>query len=154
MKDTLIRKAVMSDLPVLKEFLQMLVNAERPFDETLDDGNLIYYDIEELIENNNSEVLVLENNNVPVGCGYAQIREAKPFLKHDKYAHFGFMFVLAEYRGRGLNNQLITALKSWVSSKGVKEVRLEVYVENEAAIRAYEKTGFEKILMTMRCEID
>lgn len=153
MNTTITRPASLNDLPVLNEFLQMLVNAERPFDITLQEGDLIYYDLKELIERDNSELLVLEIDGKLVGCGYAQIRPAKNYLLYKEYAHLGFMFVLPEYRGRGLNQQLISELMTWAKSKGIREVRLQVYTENNAAVRAYEKVGFKQILTEMRYEI-
>lgn len=153
MNTYLTRPATLNDLPVLAEFLQMLVNAERPFDVTLQEGDLIYYDLRELIEKDNSALMVLETAGKLVGCGYAQIRPAKTFLTYKEYAHLGFMFVLPEHRGKGLNQQLIEALMTWVRSKDIKEVRLEVYTENNAAIRSYEKIGFQKILTEMRYEL-
>lgn len=147
------RTATLNDLPVLAEFLQMLVNAERPFDVTLQEGDLIYYDLKDLIEKDNSELMVLETGGKLVGCGYAQIRPAKSFLTYKEYAHLGFMFVLPEHRGKGLNQQLIEALMTWARSKGMTEVRLQVYTENKAAIRAYEKAGFQQILTEMRSEL-
>ena len=151
--DVITRKATLNDLPVLDGFLQLLVNAERPFDETIKDGIVIYYDLKALIESRDAELLVLEKDGALVGCGYANIRKAKSYLTYEEYAHLGFMYVMPEYRGMGLNQQLITALKHWVLSKGVKEVRLEVYEENKAAVKAYEKAGFKKLLSTMRCDI-
>lgn len=154
MNNHITRPAALTDLPVLAEFLQLLVNAERPFDVTLQEGDLIYYDLKELIERDNSELLVLEMDGKLVGCGYAQIRTAKTYLRYKEYAHLGFMFVLPEYRGQGLNQRLIEGLMRWVKSKGVKEVRLEVYTENSAAVRAYEKAGFKQLLTEMRYEIE
>jgi len=147
------RKALLNDLPILEDFLQLLVEAERPFDETIGAGKIIYYDIRELIMNDDAEVLVLEEEGRIIGCGYAQIKIAKPYLRHQQYAHLGFMFVVPEYRGKGLNQRLIANLKSWALSKGIGEVRLEVYSENTSAIKAYEKAGFKKLLTTMRYEI-
>ncbi|MCF6403059.1 GNAT family N-acetyltransferase [Chitinophaga filiformis] len=147
------RRASFDDLPVLDNFLQLLVDAERPFDVTIKDGTAIYYDLRALIESDDAELLVLEKDGSLVGCGYALIQKAKSYLKYREYAHLGFMYVVPEYRGMGLNQQLITALKQWVLSKGVREVRLEVYEENAAAVKAYEKAGFRKLLSTMRCEI-
>jgi len=153
MNTVITRPAVLDDLPVLAEFLQMLVDAERLFDVTLQEGDLIYYDLKELIERDNSELLVLEMDGKLVGCGYAQIRAAKTYLTYKEYAHLGFMYVLPAYRGQGLNQQLIEGLKVWVKSKGIKEVRLEVYTENNAAVRAYEKAGFKQLLTEMRFEV-
>jgi len=152
-KDISIRPAVNADLPKLAEFLQFLVNAERPFDVTLKEGEIFYYDIQELILDSKSEVLVIDFNNQIIGCGYAQIRDAKPYQKHEFFGYLGFMYVDPEFRGRGYNNQLINSLKKWVRSQGITEVRLEVYHENAAAVNAYKKAGFEPILTTMRCDI-
>jgi ribosomal protein S18 acetylase RimI-like enzyme len=148
-----IRPAVNADLPELNEFLQFLVEAERPFDPTLKEEKIIYYDIQELIADEKTEVLVIESDNKLVGCGYAQIRSAKPYQNHELFGYLGFMFVKPEFRGRGINNLLLNDLKQWVLSKGITEVRLEEYSDNDPAVRAYEKAGFKQILTTMRCDI-
>lgn len=152
-KDILIRPAVNNDLPKLAEFLQFLVRAERPFDVTLKEGEIFYYDIQELILDRNSEVLVIDINNQIVGCGYAQIRSAKPYQKNEFFGYLGFMYVDPQFRGRGLINLLINHLKKWVLSQGITEVRLDVYHDNEAAVNAYKKAGFKPIITTMRCDV-
>lgn len=153
-KNIITRPATSIDLPQLNEFLQSLVEAERPFDPTLKDGEIFYYDIQELISDKDTEILVIEVDNEIVGSGYAQIRSAKPYQRYDVYGYLGFMFVKPEFRGRGLNSLLMDDLKKWILSKGITEVRLQVYSDNEAAVRAYEKAGFKKILTEMRCEIN
>ena len=152
-KDIAIRPATTADLPKLSEFLQFLVDAERPFDPTLKEGEIFYYDIEEFISDEKSELLVIDYKHQIIGCGYAQIRSAKPYQKFESFGYLGFMYVSPEFRGNGFNNLLLNDLKKWVLSQGITEVRLEVYSENESAIKAYEKAGFKQILTTMRCEI-
>jgi GNAT superfamily N-acetyltransferase len=148
------RCATNADLPILSKFLQMLVQAERPFNPTLKDGEIFYYDIETLIADEQSTVLVMEFNTEVVGCGYAQIRSAKVYERHEYFGYLGFMFVVPEFRGKGLNGLLLNELKQWVLSKGITELRLDVYHDNDAALRAYEKVGFKKLLTTMRFDID
>ncbi|MBE9602289.1 GNAT family N-acetyltransferase [Pedobacter sp. MC2016-24] len=148
------RCATNEDLPVLGKFLQMLVEAERPFNPTLKDGEIFYYDLETLIADEQTTVLVLELNAEVVGCGYAQIRSAKVYERHERFGYLGFMFVKPEFRGKGLNSLLLNELKQWVLSNGITEVRLDVYHDNDAAVRAYEKVGFKKLLTTMRCDIN
>lgn len=152
-KDITIRRAVIADLPKLAEFLQFLVNAERPYDPTLKEGEIFYYDIKELILDSKSEVLVVDSNNQIVGSGYAQIRTALPYQIHELYGYLGFMYVDPEFRGKGLINLLINELKKWVSSQGITEVRLQVYSENESAVNAYRRAGFAPITTTMRCDM-
>jgi ribosomal protein S18 acetylase RimI-like enzyme len=144
------RRAINADLPKLGEILQLLVKAERPFDPTLKDGEIFYYDLEAMIAEEQTEVLVVEVNGAIIGTGYAQIRSAKSYELHELFGYLGFMFVIPEFRGKGINKVLLNELKEWILSKGITEVRLEVYHENDAAVRAYEKVGFKKFLTTMR----
>ncbi|MCP1997048.1 GNAT family N-acetyltransferase [Flavobacterium sp. HSC-61S13] len=151
--NTLIRTATAADLPQLQVFLQHLVDAERPFDPTLKQGELFYYNIGDMLLDSATEVLVAEYNNQLIGCGYSQMRSTKEFQIHDTFGYIGFMFVTPEYRGQGISSLLLNHLKQWLVSKGINELKLDVYEENTAAIRAYEKAGFKRFTTTMRIEI-
>ncbi|MEO6667933.1 MAG: GNAT family N-acetyltransferase [Ferruginibacter sp.] len=144
------RKATLNDIPTLLAFEQAVITTERPFDPTLAAGTIHYYDIREMILADHVEILVAEIDSKIVACGYARIEKSKPYLQHNGHAYLGFMFVHPEFRGQGLNAKIITALKEWVVSKGITELRLEVYFDNLSAIAAYEKMGFQKLLIEMR----
>ena len=64
------------------------------------------------------------------------------------------MFVPEEHRGKGLNGLIVERLIDWCRKRGLKEIRLDVYTVNDPAIRAYEKAGFKKHLITMRLNTD
>jgi ribosomal protein S18 acetylase RimI-like enzyme len=150
MDEILIRKAVLKDLDQLYVFEQGVIAAERPFDPTLDPDPIHYYDLKGMLAVSHIELVVAEGNAKVVGSGYARIEMSEPYLKHQRHAYLGFMYVLPEYRGRGINQQIVTHLINWTRAQGVTELRLEVYVGNEAAIRAYEKIGFTKHMIQMR----
>jgi ribosomal protein S18 acetylase RimI-like enzyme len=153
MDKIIIREATNDDLPVLLQFEQEIFRTERPFEKTLKDGEPHYYDIAELIASPQANVLVAEVENELAGSGYALIKEAEPYVKHDQYAHLGFMYVKPAYRGRGINKQILQALKQWVIEKGITEIRLFVYEENTIAKNAYLKAGFKPSLVEMRMEV-
>lgn len=153
MEHVRVRPASMSDLPVLLEFEQGVIAAERPFDPTLREGPIRYYDIEELILSPDAEIVVAQIADEIVASGYARVRDAKPFLNHTHYAYLGFMYVVPAWRGRGINRKIIGALRDWTLSKGLSEMRLDVYAENAAAIAAYEKVGFSYHMTEMRMSI-
>jgi len=153
MKEIYIRPAVLADLPILQEFEQGIIAFERPYDETLKPDPISYYDIKAMIEATDTEVVVAINNEEIVGSGYSSLRQADPYLKHAYFAYLGFMYVKPDYRGRGINKMIIDALKVWTKSKNITEMRLDVYSDNPAAIRAYEKAGFQRHLLNMRVEI-
>lgn len=145
-----IRQAALNDLDTLLEFEQGIVRAERPFDETLKEGRISYYNLETFIRDPDTEVLIAECDGELIGSGYASIREAKPFVKYAKYAYLGFMYVHPDHRGKGVNKLIVDALKQWCLSRDITEIRLDVYHDNQAAIRAYEKAGFKHYLANMR----
>lgn len=145
-----IRKAVLEDMEQLLLFEQGVIASERPFDSTLKPEPIQYYDIEKMIAEDHIELLVAELNNELIGSGYARIENARPYLQHHQHAYLGFMFVKPQFRGKGVNQQIIKALSNWAASRRVTELRLDVYFPNEAAIKSYEKSGFSKHMIEMR----
>lgn len=153
MDKIIIRKATLRDLKTLLEFEQNLILAERPFDPTLKNGYTTYYNIEEMIEASDVEVAVAELDNKIIGSGYAWIKISKPYFAHKRYSYLGLMYVVPEHRGKGLNNRIIEFLKRWTTSQHIDELRLDVYVQNTSAIKAYEKFGFSKHMVEMRMSV-
>lgn len=150
----LIRKANPEDLPILLEMEQGLIAVERPMDPTIKDGDINYYDIEGFISAIDTEILVAEHDGKIVASGYARIKDDRHYLKHEKQAYLGFMFVEEEHRGKGLNKLILDTLLLWCKNKGVFELRLDVYEDNIPAIRAYQKVGFKKHMINMRMNIE
>ena len=149
----LVRKATLKDLPFLLRFEQGVIEAERPFDPTIKDGEITYYDISELITSPCSEVFVAELENKIVASGYAKIKPDRHYLKHEKQGYLGFMYVSENHRGKQLNKHIIDALLQWCKSRNIFEIRLDVYEDNIPAIKAYEKVGFKKHMINMRIDI-
>ena len=149
----LTRKATLNDIDTLLVFEQGVIKAERPFDITLKPDPLHYYDIEEMITAPHIELVVAELENKIIGSGYARLENSKHYLQHSKHAYLGFMYVDPNYRGKGVNQKIIEALKNWAVLQNVAEMRLDVYFNNDMAIKAYEKAGFTKHMIEMRMEI-
>lgn len=153
MENLSVREATLNDLSILKEFEQEIIKAERPFDPTIRLTPVSYYSLEEMIVNDESCVVVAEVDDEIVGSGSARIKRARHYLDHQEYAYLGFMFTKPEFRGKGINKQIIDLLFKWAEKQGLTEVRLTVYQDNLAAIRAYEKTGFKSHLNEMRLRL-
>ncbi len=148
-----IRPAKPEEINVLLAFELGIIEAERPFDSTLKQGEIHYYDLLALIESPKAEVLVAVVDAELVGSGYAKILEGKSYHKFSAYAYLGFMYVKPAFRGKGVNQKIIDGLCEWSKSNGISEIRLEVYNDNEAAKKAYSKAGFLPNLLEMRIEI-
>jgi GNAT superfamily N-acetyltransferase len=149
-----IRPATTADLPTLRQFEQGVIAAERPMDPTIKEGPIQYYNLEAMLANPDVHLLVAELDGTPIGSGYARINPAdRLYLKYTHLAYLGFMYVDPAHRGKGVNQLIMAALTQWARSRNLTELRLEVYYTNESAIRAYEKSGFIRHLITMRAPV-
>ena len=148
-----IRKATTEDLSILYEFEQGVLHAERPMDKTLKASKTFYYDIPNLISDQTAELVIAEINGVIAGCGYARIKQARDCFQFDQFSYLGFMFTKEDYRGKGVNKTIMNYLYDWSISRGIYEIRLEVYPSNNAAIKAYEKVGMQATMHTMRIDL-
>ncbi len=149
----IVRKTTLNDLLVLLEFEQALIEAERPMDSTIKDTKISYYDISLFIKHDDADVFVVELNNEIVASGYAKIKTDRHYLKHDYIGYLGFMYVPEEHRGNGYNKLIMDALIKWCQERNIHELRLDVYSNNPAALRAYEKAGMTPYLINMRLDI-
>lgn len=147
------RRATLADLPVLLEFEQGIIQAERPMDPTLKPDPISYYDVGAMITSEDVEVIVAVDGDLIVGSGYAKEKASDHYVEPATHCFLGFMFVREEYRGKGINGLVTEALLVWARARGLTEVRLRVYEDNPGAIRAYEKVGFKKHLVEMRREV-
>lgn len=154
MEEIRIREAVPADLDTLLLFEQELIAAERSMDPTIRPDPVSYYDLPALLADPDVGFMVATADPGIVGCGYARITPARPYLDHSQYAYLGFMYTQPDYRGRGINSSIVTALSAWARSKGLYELRLTVYEDNLPAIRAYEKVGFAKHIQEMRLRLE
>jgi len=149
-----IREAELDDIERLLEVEQEIVKYERPFAPNLREDPIHYYDLEDLIRREDAQVIVATSQRKIVGSGYALIKNSKPYFEPDKFIYLGFMYVSPDYRGQGINGKIIDRLIAWAKQKGITELQLEVYAENESAIKAYRKRKFSADLLNMRLNLN
>ena len=91
----------------------------------------------ENVEKNYAQYVALRGEEV---IGWADIIP----LSHPTMAHVGGlgMGVLADYRGRGIGSRLLSAATEHAWESGLKRLELEVFADNEPAIRLYKKHGY------------
>ena len=64
------------------------------------------------------------------------------------------LFILPEFRGAGLMQSLIDAVKNAAHREGAIDLRLYVHGKNDRAIKAYHKSGFsESVYRIMRMSV-
>ena len=108
-----------------------------------DEIKLSYEDEKEHIKkvktSETSNYFVVMKNNKMIGCIGFNGNTARK-MKH--YGTIGIS-VLKEYWGRGIATTLLEKLISWSKEKGIKKINLDVFENNERAIKLYEKFGFK-----------
>jgi ribosomal protein S18 acetylase RimI-like enzyme len=148
-----LREATLDDIPQLLRLEQKVIEAERPFNDIIKANGAYYYDLDHLITQENSLLIVGEAGSEIIATGYIQIRESKPSWNHDKHGYLGFMYVAEDFRGQGLNRIIIERLVEWGTAHGLRDFYLDVYAKNESALRAYEKFGFQNSLIEMKLNL-
>ncbi len=152
--DILIRSAVVAELPSLKSFEQGIITAERPYDETLRPDPISYYDIGELLNSPDSEVVVAEVDGELIASGYVRKKRSLHYVVSEYHAFIGFLYVAPEYRGQGVNKLILDRLFAWAKENDLPDVHLTVYPDNAPAIRAYEKSGFKGHILEMNLNLN
>ncbi len=84
---------------------------------------------------------VLEKNNTGVIGSVSIVKEWSDW-NSGHYWWIQNMYILPEFRGKGLMERLIQALKDTARNEDALELRLYVHKNNAQAISAYQKVGF------------
>ena len=137
------RDATIDDLSRLVEMEQAIIEFERPYNLSIKDENVSYYDLIGLIGETDTKLLVVEIEDQIVGSGYAQVRASRPYFKHEWHCYLGFIFIDPDYRGQSLGRRMLDKLIHWGKSQGVITFQLDVYAANQSAVKLYEKLGFK-----------
>lgn len=148
-----LREANLEDLPILLDFEAALIAYEREFTPSLKKTSFHYYDLKAYISDPSISVVVAEHNAQLIGSGYGLVKENKAYKNPEFYVFLGFMYVIPEYRGKGVNKKIVDYLLDWGKNKGYNEFQLAVYAQNESAIKAYKKVGFSFETHTMRINL-
>ena len=81
---------------------------------------------------------VLRDSGVPAGCGGIK-------LFGTEYGEIKRMWVRPQFRGLGYGKLMLDHLTDYARRNGVELLRLETGIHQHAAIRLYERVGFQRI---------
>ena len=63
----------------------------------------------------------------------------------NKVAYLEGVYVLPEYRRKGIASKLIEHFKAWAKSIGCKEMASDIEVDNDISLQFHKKCGFEVV---------
>ncbi|MGB3298600.1 MAG: GNAT family N-acetyltransferase [Phormidesmis sp.] len=87
----------------------------------------------------------------PVGCLW--IGEAIDQRTGNKQAYVFLLYVAPLHRHKGLGTALMQQAQSWAKAQGYQQISLQVFEDNEAALKLYAKLGYQSQAKWMSLEI-
>ena len=139
MKNFIVRKADKNDIDIIFELINGLAKYEkRPWDMTGTKEDLIYW----LFDKNIATTFLAEENGKTIG--YAIYYPIFGSFSAKGKAHLEDMFLLPEYRGKGLGKTFLKEIVSNVLSDGYYAMEWSALDWNESAIGFYKKIGAEQ----------
>ncbi len=97
-------------------------------------------------------LLLAEENNKVCGIAISEVRE-KILGALDYYGYIDNVYVLPEYREKGVGTQLLLELIKSLKRSNVLKVRLNVRSDNGEAVKILKKLGFKEVLKSMEKDI-
>jgi ribosomal protein S18 acetylase RimI-like enzyme len=76
-----------------------------------------------------------------VGCLWMGV--AVDQLSGDRCAHIFLLYVVPEHRRRGIGSALMTHAEAFAHERGDRQVGLQVFTANQAALSLYERLGYQ-----------
>ena len=161
----IIRKARLNEVSKVVKLADLLVNSTKSENWTND---ALYLEQEKKkqdylenltkfytkkIHSKNAILLVAENEGKLVGYLLAYIVKEIPIYVIDKTGYIGDIYVLPEYRGRGIATKLKDAAFLWFSEKGINTASIKTRFVNKNAIKIYKKWGFFEYTVSLRKKI-
>lgn len=93
-----------------------------------------------------------EKEKIPVGCLW--MGNAIDQVSGDRYSHIFLVYVAPEHRRQGIAKVLMEKAQNWSIARGDRQIGLQVFPDNQAAIALYRQLGYHthSLLMLKRLE--
>lgn len=153
----IIKKATIRDFEALKEIKLLSKKEELKYSGTIkpiDKNKEIYFSYlkKDLKHKNRSIFMVLENKKV-IGMILAQSFKPLPISKFQKKGYISNLYILKDYRKKGIGKKLVNYVLKWLKEKKVGHITLEIHVKNAPALKLYRKMGFKDYTMKLSKKI-
>lgn len=100
--------------------------------------------IKKTIKENPDQLLIAYFDNNPIGVAEILYKSSCP-IRNTNTPELSKLYVLKRFHGKGIGYGLMQLSEEILKQKGLKELNLEVYIENTHAISFYERLGFQKL---------
>ena len=153
--DVVIRNARVKDskkaLPVWDEFMDYHRRVST-MDSNLvkNAGEMWLKYFERHVRSRTRKAIVAERNGEIVGYLIGELQKRPPIFETPRQAYIDNIGVLERERNKGIGSLMLEAFAEWAKEKKMPSIILNVVVENNPAIRLYEKHGYKTTILTQR----
>lgn len=140
----IIKQPSNDEIKLIEDLTPQAFNEETPNNIILSDETIIK-NSKKLYESGAEYFVIIENSTV---IGWVLLDEKEDNFSNKKFGFIYELFVIPEYRNKGIATKLLNFSCEYYKNKNCYEIRLNVYKGNNAAC-LYEKLGFSDINITM-----
>lgn len=152
----MVRKVTNNDIPAISElYREQFREMSKLIPDFIKEGDQSIEFLEKMISNDDSDILVYEDNGNVVGFILLQAKERPDFdfMLPGKYCYIMDIIVTEAHRNNGFGTALMNSAKDWAKEQNCSFVNLDVLVNNPGAIKVYEKLGFIPKSQEMYCKL-
>ncbi len=161
----IVRKALVEDIPEILKLAGFLVNSTKTEHWTEDAAYLEQEEkkpdyLENLkefflkkIHSENALLLVCETEGKLVGYSLCYIAKEMPIYVIDKTGYLSDLYILPEYRGKGISTKFKDAAFDWFKKKGITHASVKTRIVNKKSKEIYKHWGFFEYSVSFRKKI-
>jgi GNAT superfamily N-acetyltransferase len=142
-----------SDLNQVAELFCKLYNGEKELGISIpliEKGELMWIETMKKGLGKFTQIVVAEDKGRIVGFIAGFIKIMPPYFGSVLVGYYDSIYVLSDYRKRGISDRLTLMLINWWLEKKVKVFEVERMLVNEKAARSFERLGFKPELLKYR----
>lgn len=151
----MVRKATINDIYAIAElYREQFREMSKMIPDFIKEGDQSMDFLEKTISNEDSDILVYENNGSVVGFILLQAKQRPDFqfIVSGKHCYIMDLIVTENKRGKGFGTALMNSAKNWAKEQNCSIISLDVLSNNPKAIELYEKLGFIPKAQQMYCK--
>ncbi|MBD3164279.1 GNAT family N-acetyltransferase [Candidatus Woesearchaeota archaeon] len=152
-----IRRAAMEDFEGLKKIKLLSKKEEFRYSgaiRLIEDNKEDYFNyLKKDIKYINRGLFIVVKGKKIVGMILAQYFKPLPISKYSRKGYISNLYILKEYRKKGLGGKLIETALDWLKNNKTKHVSLEIHVDNKKALQLYRKFGFKDYTVKLSKEL-
>jgi len=146
----MIREANKDDIKILDEYVTNFVRDEAIMYEENNKSDLIISGYSERRLNDKDVIIFVDvEDDKIVGFINGSFMRGNSVKKTDE-VKIDMLYVIEEYRNKGIGSKLIDAFVNSCKDRGVKYLRIDNFIANEGASRLYERLGFTPHILERR----